>query len=848
MVEQRRLPRRGGRTGAATALMAMLLATGCGGGGGGGSIGFAPLPGGGDTPAGQQVSIHRDALGVPHVRGETAEATLYGAGYAAAQDRLFQLEFLRRLGKGTLAEVLGAEVLPLDRQARTTGYTDAEVRAMLDALPAEYRRLFSAAVQGINAYIAQALQAPQKYLPIEYRLHGLALQPFSEEDAARIHIYTARFYGGAGGQELNNLAFLGEMSARHGAAEARRIFDDIVVLDDPDADTILPGDGAARSRAPATMHKPAPQQPIDPGAAAIGQAWREATLARQRIERSIGLSRGASRSLTIGPGRSADGKVMMLQSTADGVDMHLSGGGFDTAGLVIGFGPPVMGRGPQHGWLITTGESDLVDTMALRLNPADPEQYWFDGGWRRFERREERIAVRGAAPVVHEVRRSVHGPVIEEASTRQQAYALKYAIWGQEMRLWESTIDLGRARSLAQFRAGVRKTVQNYNISYGGEDGHIELWHTGLQPVRAPGVDPRLPTPGDGSAEWRGFVPFEQWPNGANPEAGYFFAWNNKATPASSHGDTARYGKHFRTWLAHDLVGTRTGLTPDDMKDFNCALAEGFGGIDLSATTPAFFAPYLRAAVADDTDPARREAVERMLGWNGRYQDRDGDGRYDDPGLVLFDTWRALALKAIFEDDIGDWAEKLDAPVYVQYRTSLLLRALQGEAAGRPLAYDYFNGEPRNAVIRRTLDATLAALAARFGGSDMSAWKQRGYWRYFDQRAFDGAGPDAPAIGRGPMSLMGSAAVALGLMPAGVPHNGNEDWNALMQIDAAKPPLQSLVPTGGQSRFIDLAGKPSPHLADQVERHRRLDFKSVPLKDSEVRALDAAPTQLRYHP
>lgn len=800
----------------ATATFLSLL-TACGGGSGS------------DTTE-SSVTIRRDSMGVPHVKGDSAESTMYGAGYAAAEDRLFQLEFMRRTANGTLAEILGASVVNLDREARQTGYTDAEARAMLSALPEEHQRLFRANLRGVNAYIAKAIEEPKRFMPIEYQTYGIQPKPFSEEDAVRVVVLTVRNYGGSGGQELNNLAFLEEMTARYGSGKAQQIFDDIVVLNDPDADTIVRRPAAAGTLV-AQVHKKdvkSARGRIGP----IADSMRETQIARTQLLDSLGFSRGASRSLTIGPKRSADGKVMMLQSTADGYDMHMSGGGFDTAGLVIGFGAPVMGRGVQHGWLITTGESDTKDIMEHQVNPSNPRQYRYKGEWREFTARQEVINVRGGAAVSMEVLRSVHGPVVATDVQRNRVYALRNTTEGKEMEGFRAVLDLGRAGSLQEFRAALRGLPQNLNVSYGGEDGHIEIWHAGLQPVRAKGVDPRLPTPGDGSADWQGFVPMENWVNEANPAAGYFFAWNNKPAPESTYGDTSRYGKHFRVWLAHEQVAARPKISYSDMKDINRALAHGYGGVDLSSTTPAFFAKYLREAVANDPNVRRKEAVDRMLAWNGIREDNDDNGAYDSPGLALFEKWRAVALQSVFADDIGDWPEKLDAPIYIKYRTSLLLRALQGTDAGKPMAIDYLNGRSRGEVIRESLDATLLALDKQFGSQDMATWKQ-----------------DVPYRTFGVSGLMGSVAVSLGKIPERIRQNGNENWNALMRIDAAKSPMETLIPTGGQSRFISVDGTASPHISDQVERHRLLNFKTIALSDKDVQ--DAArgnSTVLTYKP
>lgn len=783
-----------------------------------------------------KVTIQRDGFGIPHVQAESAEALMYGAGWAKAQDRLFEMDFMGRLVKGTLAEVFGPDYVAMDIQARTIWETEAEVQRMIDELPEEHKLLWSAYVKGFNAYVKMAQEDPTNYLPLEFSEAGanIPLPPdgYSETDMARMGIYGANSFGAVGGQELHNLAFLEEMKLRYGEVEGQRIFDDIVPLNDAGADTITGRSEGNLSFAAATERQK--RVPLTAKAVqrlmTIAQNQAEAQEARTRLEQAIGFSRSASRTVVIGPELTADGHAIMMQSTANGTEVHLNGGGFNTAGLVTVTGnvAPTMGRGVQHGWLITTGESDMVDIFEYQLNPGNPLQYQYQGGWRDFDVRKEVINVRGAEAVEATVLSSVHGPVIAHDPALGVAYARKNALRGQTLQAWRSSLDMSRARNIDEFRTAVSVMPMNLNVSYAGDDGHIEIWHTGRQPIRA-SVDPRLPTPGDGSADWQGFLPFDQWVNEANPSDGYFHAWNNKPAADSTYGDSSRHGEHFRNWRAHEWLEGRQDITVEDMKELNYALSHGRGGADLSTTNPAFFIPFMRSAAITEQQQAAVDEIEAWSNSGALFEDKDGNQRYDSVGLTLFETWRQLALEMIFADDIDDWAERLDEPVYIQYRTSLLLRALQGQEAGTPFEVDYLNGSSRDAVVRATLDATLAELESRFGTTDMSTWLHDIHWREFNSQWL-------------------ATGVSVGAMPARIPHNGNENWNAIMVMDPSRPAMLSIIPDG-QSKFVSMYGQASPHYADQVERHRTLDFKRVPVKWNEVASVaEGSPTVLTYTP
>jgi penicillin amidase len=789
-----------------------------------------------------RVTIHRDSMGVPHVFSESDAGALFGAGYAMAQDRLLQIEFMVRAGRGELAAVLGPELLDFDRSVRAHGYTEEDRRGFFEAEPERIQVLYRSLAAGINRYVEEAMVDPGAKRPLEYSLLGIPLRKFTEVDLIAAGEVTARYFGGAGGNELHNQSFLRFLVEKHGAEKARVIFDDVVPLDDPDAVPVV-SEGRGPSRAHASPRE-APGSRGSAWASALSRAERSQSppgvpVSRERALARLGLSRGASRSIAIGPGRSSTGKVLMMQSTADGFDIHIRGATLDVAGLSIPpIGIPVMGRSRHHGWLVTTGENDVIDLYAEQLDPENPKRYWHDGGWRDMEVRKEIIEVEGGESITVEVARTVHGPVIEWDLESHTAYSKSMTIWGKELAGWAGFLAMATAGSREEFASAVRELPGNFNITYGGRDGRIEYWHVGRRPIRHPDVDPRLPVPGGGEYEWRGMVPFEEWPHTVDPPRGYLHVWNSKPTADTRYGDTSRWGAHYRTYLPISLVEGDPSISVDDLKRFNRTIAAGFGGVDLTVADPRIFLPFIEAAVAGRDEADLRQMVTLLADWNGLYEDADEDGWYDHPGVLLFRTWLQAAERIVFEDDIGEWWWKLDEEFYIKYRTSLLLRALQGSEAGAPMQWDFLNGEPRDSVVRRTLRETIETLRKEQGHADLARWRQRAFWRYFDEEAFAEADPEKPCQGDdlGCVSHIPGAAVTLGYIPESIPHNGSEMWTAIMEIGDGPPNLLTAIPTGGQSWFISRWGRPSPHINDQTEMHRRFDFKSVEMSEEKILA------------
>lgn len=779
----------------------------------------------------EKVVISRDGFGVPHVEAETSDAVMFGAGYAIAHDRLAAMELARHNTQGRRAELVGASALDTDKVMRGRKLSDAVLMQRYNALAPEHRKMIRAMVDGINKRIDEVNADPEHLTPLEFARWGI--KPTRWSLAEYLALITAAPLG-RDTYEIRNLEFLKAMTDRYGPEKAWQIFNDVVPISDPDSPTTIPaGDDLAPARpVPAPVLAPV-QLPGGGVASAAAQAAPTEPV------------KGMSRCMVIGPQKSASGNVLMLEATADGPEIHLQGGGFDNAGFgSTGWGVPTMGRGAQHGWLLVSGSSEAGTTFAERLNPKNRYEYWYKGAWKKMEHRTETFRVKDAAPVTHEIAWTIHGPVIAWDTDNGTAYSQQMGVHGRELDTWVAFAEMGRAKSLAEFREkGVDRLGWNLGACYGGEDGTIAYFEAGALPKKAAGVDPRLPTPGTGEYEWTGFLTPAAKPHMINPKQQYFMSWNSKATGWSQEGDNARIGATFRTWLGDRLAKNGEALTLLDMREFNGKIFNALGAVDRNQAAPDFFAPYIRQAIAASDDPEVKRAGEYMLSFNGLYQDRDGDQKYDNPGLTLYRSWLQIAPKIIFGDDMGDWWRAIDADRYLTYQSSLLLRAFQGDAAGAPLAVDYFNGRDRTAVMVETIKATLAEVKARFPGKDMAEWKQAIFWKYFDASLET---PDRPQMAEDAPERRLSA--VLGLGPTMAPHNGGESWVGLMEIGRDRRALYSVVDAGGQNLFIDPQGKGNPNLADQTLMHETNELKKITLVPDEIRKTAVSSMTLEYRP
>ena len=200
---------------------------------------------------GRRVQIIRDQYGIPHIFARANRGLFVGAGYAVAQDRLWQLETYRRAGRGTLAEILGNGYVSADEFARLLGYTDSELDQQFNRLTDEQQEIFNAYVEGINRYITEVVVPdPDNKLPVEFVALQLGIPSlYHNRELLSFLVIVTRQFGEIGGRELTNQAFLADLVGRFGQTEGFGIFNDARWLNDPDSPATLPSD-APRHRTP----------------------------------------------------------------------------------------------------------------------------------------------------------------------------------------------------------------------------------------------------------------------------------------------------------------------------------------------------------------------------------------------------------------------------------------------------------------------------------------------------------------------------------------------------------------------------------------------------------------------
>lgn len=800
---------------------------------------------------GGKATIYRDNFGVPHIYADTEDALYFGWGYAIAQDRLYQLEYMRRVAAGTFAEVFGPAYLAFDKDRRTVLKSDDWYEKSFQALSQRKQRNYKAYVDGVNSYIAEAKKDPSK-IPIEFGAFGIELKPLTTTEVLKITIYLAAYWAAEGGHELENRALYDSLIKKYGTEKAKIIFDDLLPPYDTESFTSLPesypwGLSANNAATKGTRKYHAYANHPDAGAITAKSTRKQYAYANhtragatrlpsirpaiikekaERIARFASISptrsNHASHATALGPKKTANGKVLMSMSTADGAEVHLSGAGYE----VVGYNFPgsfSFGSGRTRNFVFqnTVGESDVIDTYVETLNPQNPRQYFYQGQWRDMERRTEIIKIKGSAPYELEVFRTVHGHVFAWDIANGVAYTLKSAI--TEAPFKETMTDMYRAKTFEEFDKAIRNMLHNNNVVYGDVDGNIAYWHFGLHPVRPAYVDPRLPARGTGEDEWLGYIPSDKLPFVKNPDQGWLISWNNQPARNWPAGDCARWGKTFHTYKPVELVQAENSFTWEKLHQYHYNTAKSWGHIEWGrATNKNLFTPYLRTAANESGDQRIRDAVTYLEQWDGLYIDANNDGFYDSVGLTIWRKWLDLAIKRVLGDEIGD------AKINWGYDRAIFLRALEGKNAKTPLVWDFFNGEDKNVVLNETLATTITELTAQYG-SDMLKWK-------------------TPVIMTTFTDAMMGYIPYLGILKP-VPTSGQAYYTHFVELGGgAITQMETIIPSGGQCWFVGPDKKPSPHASDQYLMHANFQYKPMHFELADILKNLESTLELIYTP
>jgi len=575
--------------------------------------GTLTMPGFGAT-----VSVRYDERGVPHIHAENTQDMYRALGYVHAQDRLFQMEMMRRMANGEMAEVLGPNLLETDRLMRTVGIGEA-ARNQADALDPQLpsTAALAAYIDGVNLYQARHRS------PIEFDILHIPRRPFTVADSLAVQGYFA--YGFALGLKTAPLLtyIRDKLGPRYLAA----------------FDTDWHPEGAARN--------------LEVGlkSADWNALERVATISQQASEMGGLTAFQGSNAWAISGRRTASGKPILagdphmgFAAPAFWYEAQLNSPGFDLYGHFMALTPTaLLGHNADFGWTLTLlGNADM-DLVAEQVNPQARQQIAQNGEWVALQSHTETIHVKGAPDAYIKVRRSAHGPIISDVvdtDTDRTPIALWWVYQQAPNHLPEALYALNRAATREQARAAASQIhAPGMNIVWANRTGDIGWWVAGQIPQRPIDANPAFILSAEkGEANKGGYYNFTFNPQEENPVRGYLLSAN--AQPSSGIPIPGFYS-------IPDRFIELNGLLQDSKKRWTSDAVQALQNDACNAYPKRILDELLPVLDQVLTDANERAFMEPLRKWDGCYTETS-------VAATLFSEFSYQLTRQLFADKLSE--------------------------------------------------------------------------------------------------------------------------------------------------------------------------------------------------
>lgn len=628
----------------------------------------------------KEVEVYFDSYGVPHIYAQN-EADAYRAlGYIQAKERLFQLEMMRHVGSGTLAEFLGPDLLEIDQFFHTLGipkHAKESTEAFLAQGDTPWKRASEAYVSGVNEFIENG------QLPIEYLLLGEKPRPYTLEDMHSILGYMSFTF--AMGLKTDPLVtkMARELGPDYLASLSVQTLPEHHVIPNHYPDSLKTENLLITSKLTTLLEKL--PVPLLEGS----NAW------------------------VISGSRTKSGQVLFNNDTHIGFsspsvwfEAHLEYPGFSFYGnhlAGIPFG--LVGHSRHHSVGLTMFENDDQDFFEEKLNPSNPNEILIGKQAFPITSRKEIIKVKGQDPVEFEVKETVHGPIMnavvkEIAALTQNPVSSWWVYILEPSKAMEALYQINHAETMQQVAdAAALIHAPGLNIMYGDKAGNIAWWAAAKLPIRAEKVHSKIFADGsDPDSQPKGWYPFTENPQSINPPSGFVASANNQP-------DTTRSGIFFPGYYYPGERWNRIAKTITSRDDWD---TKSIQSLQLETVNEVAVenSKFMISQIDRRQFEENARALDDLAAWEGSHE-------VDLSAPTLYYKWLYHTLRLAMEDELG----KDGFEAYLQ--TFMMIRSTRHFLTHEENKWwDNRSTDPlesRSEIISEALNVSLAELTKQFG-------------------------------------------------------------------------------------------------------------------------------------
>lgn len=750
----------------------------------------------------KETTVHFDEFGVPHIYAENSKDAMVALGYVHAQDRLWQMELMRRIAPGRLSEIFGSVALKNDKFFAGLGIEEASSKAIaaLDRNSPSYQLTMSY-LDGINQYLDEGKT------PIEFSLIGVKKEKFTIKDVYNIFGYMSFSFAMAqksdplltdirnkyGAEYLKDLGINGEFNT----TKIKNAFEN-------------PQEYAAISKSIAQLLDQSPVSPF------IG-----------------------SNSWVIAPKKTKNGKVIFANDPHIGFsqpgtwyEAHIVVPDFELYGCYLAGTPyPLLGHNRDYAYGLTMFENDDIDLYQEQSNPKNDIEYKTPSGYGTYEIRKKTIKIKDSTDCVLNVKITRHGPIMNnlmDGLEPNKPVALSWIYTQQPINILDAVYSLSHAKSKSDFRKGVALiAAPGLNVMYGDAKGNVAWWATGKLYKHNKGVNPNFILDGaSGKDDIVSFLDFSKNPSAVNPRWNYVYSANNQPEPIDGFNYPGYYLPEDRAKRIAQLLDANSSWDK-----------EAVGNMifdNVSSVAPNVVKELIANCSSKALSNTQKQAISILKDWNG-------SNNLDDVAPTIYNKWVYLYMKNTFEDELGK--EKFEMFLGTHVMKQTIANQIQNKNS---VWWDKINTknnkETRENIVLQSFNEAIAALEKQLG-PDVLAWTWNRVHTLEHQHPLSKVAVLKSIFNVGPFEVSGSSEVINNLFFS---FSGSGEY----QVKAGPSTRRvidfsdienswSVLPTGQ-------SGNPmSAHYDDQAELYNSGKFRRMLLNKEEI---ERTSTKLTFKP
>ncbi|MBU2062445.1 MAG: penicillin acylase family protein [Bacteroidetes bacterium] len=738
-----------------------------------------------------ETTVYFDDFGIPHIYASNSNDAMVALGYVHAQDRLWQMELMRRIVPGRLSEIFGDVALENDRFFAGLGIEEASEKAIatLDKNSPSYK-MSMAYLDGINQYMSEGKT------PIEFTLLGIEKQNFTLKDIYNVFGYMSFSFAMA--QKSDPL--MTDIRNKYGIEYLKDLG-----LDGLENTVQIQNTNEFKDK----------YASISKSVAGI--------LDRSTVPPFIG-----SNSWVIGGEKTKSGKVLFANDPHIGFsqpgtwyEAHIKTPEFELYGCYLAGTPfPLLAHNRDYAFGLTMFENDDIDLYQETNNKGNDALYKTENGFANYEIREKRIKVKDSEDVLFKVKVSRHGPIMNDilpGLKMKNPVAMSWVYTQQPIQILDAVYTLSHAKDVNDFQRGVSLiAAPGLNIMYGDAKGNVAWWATGKLYKHNKGVNTNFIL--DGSTtndDTQEYLDFSKNPKAVNPDWNYVYSANNQ--PAAVDGYL--YPGYY---LPEDRAKRITTLLDENSKWDKEAVSKMITD-NTSAVSVLVAASLIHNLELTKLSEKEGDALEYLKTWTG-------SNELEDVAPTIYNKWVYYYLKNTFEDELG--AEGFEQFLSTHIMKKVIATQIENE---KSLWWDNVDTkgkkETRGQIVSKSFKQAIATLENQMGGT-VSSWT----WNKVHQVTFEHPLGKVKLLSKlfnvGPIAVAGSNEVINNQMF----HYSDQQMYTVTAGPSTRRIVDfadienswSILPTGQ-------SGNPfSKHYDDQMEMYNKGEFRKMKMNKKEI--------------